>query len=480
MQIVDMVYFWARTAPLRPAVIEPEGVVTYAALARGIEAAAEHFARNIPDKSKPVAISLIRGSKTLIGVLGLLRAGFGVVLAYKSVLEHLASAGADTLVCERDAPKWSGGTNVVFDDGWIRYGTSAADGDAAIPYPRIKEGPIICFTSGSTGRPKPIVCPQKSWQQRVLFPLNSAYASYDRMLIVPGLITSWGLSRGYEALYAGRTICLAPTEEAMLWIANYYEVDTILASPQQALTLADKQARGTRYPLSSLKSLQIGASAIAPDGVARVQKYLCRNIILIYGSTEAGVVALAPYEMIADVPGAAGFLLPDVEVEIVDDTGRVMPAGAEGLVRVRTPVLAENVVAGVSGPEWFYPGDIGSIAENGLLCIYGRVTDVLNRGGDKFSITDFETFLGTCHGVVDAGVCTLMGKSGFEEAWVALVLDPSVNMEALGHAIQSNPTFGRNVDKLFAVEAIPRGALGKIQRDELKTMLQAIDSEQAA
>ena len=37
---------------------------------------------------------------------------------------------------------------------------------------------------------------------------------YIRMLVVPSLVTSWGLSRAYEALYAGRTVCTAPTEEA--------------------------------------------------------------------------------------------------------------------------------------------------------------------------------------------------------------------------------------------------------------------------
>ena len=58
MHIVDMVYFWARTTPQRPATIQMDGIVTYHALAQGIESAAEYFAHNIPDKSKPVAISV--------------------------------------------------------------------------------------------------------------------------------------------------------------------------------------------------------------------------------------------------------------------------------------------------------------------------------------------------------------------------------------------------------------------------------------
>jgi len=79
MHIVDMVYFWARTSPRRPAVIEPAGSMTYAAFAHAVEAAAEHFAQNIADKPRPVAVSIQTGSKMLVALLGLLRASSGRV-----------------------------------------------------------------------------------------------------------------------------------------------------------------------------------------------------------------------------------------------------------------------------------------------------------------------------------------------------------------------------------------------------------------
>ena len=198
---------------------------------------------------------------------------------------------------------------------------------------------------------------------------------------------------------------------------------------------------------------------------------------MIYGSTEAGVVATAPYDMIANTRGAVGYVLPGVDVEIVSDADRLLPAGREGFVRVRSPVLAENLAAAKAPSGWFYPGDLGSITADGMLCIAGRATDVLNRGGDKFSITDFEAFLAGCPGVKDAGVCTLMGHSGREEAWIGLVLDPSTDMGALRQAVESHPSFGTNYDKIFVVETIPRGTLGKVQRAELKKMLFEISGE---
>src|SRR5665213_1611429 len=162
-----MVYFWARTVPMRPAVMQPAGSVTYASLARSMDSAARHFAEAISDKSKPVAISIHSGSKLLIALLGLLRAGFDVVLASKGVFPHLASAGVSTLVIERDTASWDGGTNIIFDDNWLSIGIKAETYDR--PYEQTRfGGNIICFTSGTTGRPKIVVCPQSSWQQRVL------------------------------------------------------------------------------------------------------------------------------------------------------------------------------------------------------------------------------------------------------------------------------------------------------------------------
>ena len=354
-------------------------------------------------------------------------------------------------------------------------GTAADKQPKPPPQSRTTGGNIMCFTSGTTGRPKVVVCPPRSWQQRVLFPLNSVYSEYKRMLVVPGLSTSWGISRVYEALHFGRTVCLAPPSAAMLAMAGTYEADTMLVSPQQALMLADLQEKVTHYSLPALKTVQLGASAITRDGILRIKKHLCREVVIIYGSTEAGVVAAAPYDY--GRRARRRRIHPSgCRRQIVDDLDRLLPAGREGFVRVRSPVLFENLAAAQTPPGWFYPGDIGWINPNGLLCIVGRSTDVLNRGGEKFSITDFENFLLSCPGVKDAGVCTVMGHSG--RGGVDWAGDPAVGgLGALRQAVEANTSFGTNYDKIFVVEAIPRGTLGKVQRAELKKMLFAISGE---
>jgi acyl-coenzyme A synthetase/AMP-(fatty) acid ligase len=477
MHIVDMVYFWARTIPMHPAVMLPTGSVTYASLARSMDSAARYFAEAVPDKSKPVAISIHNGSKLVIALLGLLRAGFDVVLANKGVFPNLGSAGVSTLVIERDTAAWDGGTNLMFDDNWLNIGIKAEKYDKPYAHAPSGGGNIICFTSGTTGRPKIVVCPQSSWQHRVLFPLNSVFSHYERMLVVPGLVTSWGFSRAYEALHSGRTVCLAPPGLEALWMANTYDIDTILVSPQQALELAEIQEKRADFPLTALKSVQIGAASMNGSSVRRIQNSLCRNVIMIYGSTEAGVAALAPYDMVGGTDNAVGYVMPGVEVEIVDAVDHPMPRGKEGFVRVRSQVFALNMAASGAVEEWFYPGDLGWLTENNLLCITGRGSDVVNRGGHKLSITDVEEFLRSCFGVQDAGACTVAGEAGFSQVWAALVLQPAADMAALRHAIESNAEFKNNIDKIFVVETVPRGTLGKVQRDELKKMLQSIGEQ---
>jgi acyl-CoA synthetase len=156
----------------------------------------------------------------------------------------------------------------------------------------------------------------------------------------------------------------------------------------------------------------------------------------------------------------------------------LLPIGAEGFVRVQTPfsraIGAARASDGGAESGWYYPGDIGRLTENGVLCIAGRREDVLNRGGVKLATTDFEEFLGAAPGVRDAGACSVMGETGFAEIWVGVVLEDGADMGTFRQYIESNEMYQGNIDKMFVVEVVPRGENRKLQRQELQAMLQSI------
>jgi acyl-coenzyme A synthetase/AMP-(fatty) acid ligase len=220
---------------------------------------------------------------------------------------------------------------------------------------------------------------------------------------------------------------------------------------------------------------------ISRQGVERLKINLCRNVIIYYSSTETGTVAISPHDMIAEIPEAVGFVVPEVKVEIVNAAGAALPVGAEGFVRVQTPFSdaagATRAPDADAAPKWYYPGDIGRLTDKGVLCIAGRREDVLNRGGVKLATTDVEEFLLAAPGVCDAGVCSVMGETGFAEIWVGVVLDDGADMGEFRRRIESNQNFSRNIDKMFVVEEIPRGENRKLQREQLQAMLKSIVEE---
>jgi acyl-coenzyme A synthetase/AMP-(fatty) acid ligase len=479
MQVVDAILFWANATPARPAIIQPHGVQTYRMLADSIMAAAGHFARSELDPAKPVAIAIEDSARMLVASLGLLHAGFSIVPTTQALLPHLALTGADTLVSEHGGLVWADRTTILFNESWM--GAQSRRSDAG---PRPVAGPennMIFFTSGSTGRPKMIVHTPQARAVRIRYMKDLTVVDFERALVVPSLFSTYGFYTVSAILDVGKTVCFAPFGQPALLLANVYNVDMMVASAQQAIALAEIQEKGSRIRLPNLKALRTGGGMLSRQGADRLKRNLCRNIIMAYSATEAGAMALAPHDMIAGIPDAVGFLVPGVKVEIVDAVGTVLPAGSEGFVRVQTPLTNALAVArkpdSSPEPHWYYPGDIGRLTDNGVLCIAGRREDLLNRGGVKLSTTDVEEFLLAAPGVRDAGVCSRMGEAGFVEIWVGVVLEDGTDMGEFRQHIESNQKFSGNIDKMFVVEEIPRGENRKLQREQLQAMLKSIIEE---
>jgi acyl-coenzyme A synthetase/AMP-(fatty) acid ligase len=482
MQIVDTILFWANATPARPAIIQPHGILTYRMFADAVMAAAGHFSRSELDPAKPVAVAIEDPARMLVASLGLLHAGYSVVLASQALLERLPVTGADTLVSEHGGTVWTDRTTILFNEAWMGAHTRRGGTSAVVPQAAARDGDVIFFTSGSTGRPKMVVHGPQARAQRILTLKNTEFFAFERALVVPSLASEFGFHRASKVLDDGKTVCFAPLGQPTLLLANVYNIELIVASTQQAIALAELQEKGAHIRLPSLKALRTGGGMISRQGVDRLKRNLCRNIIVVYASTEAGTVAVAPHDMIANIPEAVGFVLPEVKVEIVDAAGAVLPIGSEGFVRVQTPLtkLSEAARKADSGPEsyWYYPGDIGRLTDNGVLCIAGRREDVLNRGGVKLATTDVEEYLLAAPGVRDAGVCSVMGEAGFAEIWVGVVLEDRVDMGDFQRHIESNQKFSGNIDKMFVVEEIPRGENRKLQREQLQAMLKSIVEEE--
>jgi acyl-coenzyme A synthetase/AMP-(fatty) acid ligase len=486
MQLIDEICFWAKVTPHRPAIIQPDLILTYRMLADAIDTSVQRIARSGFDRGDPVAVLLDNPGKTLAVCFALLQSGYAIAPVDADLLPYLQTAGIRCLI-HATAAQIPGGNNIRFDDSWL-YGSSAT---AVIPGPlaRLEPGAVatVFFTSGTTGAPKKTVQTAEAMQERFNMVPLTGEADCDRTLVMMTLNTTFGFFGACTILRAGKTVCFAPPGVPSLLMVGTYRVEAISASPQQVIALLELVEKGGRYQLDSLKQVRIGGGSITNRLAARLQSNLCRKLFASYGTSELGKIAGASYDMIAGVPDAVGFVYPLVQLEIVDEDGMQVAAGVEGLVRCRTPYFLENLA--VNNPNlaadreaaWWYPGDVGWRAPNGVLCISGRSDDVINLGGAKLSALALDEDLLTYPGLRDAAVCAVKGAGGVDRIWVAIVpaADGS-DFAKFDLAIRSNPKFGAEIDELMVVDRVPRNRLGKVQRNELKATLLRLKSQSKA
>jgi acyl-CoA synthetase (AMP-forming)/AMP-acid ligase II len=271
------------------------------------------------------------------------------------------------------------------------------------------------------------------------------------------------LSRGGTIYYFGAS------SESTIQAFDLYNIQTMITSPSGVAEYLKfyEQQRAFRCNFESI----ISSGGLLPKSLSeRVLATMCQRLFSSYGATETGTIAFAPAQMIADVPGAVGFVTPGAEVEIVDGSDNPLGAGKEGIVRTRTAQMVDGYVGNPEATArafrngWFYPGDIGSLTEDGLLIIHGREASVLNIGGDKVRPELVEDALTAFAGVDQAAAFTRKNDMDVPELWAALVCRPDLDIGALQGHCERRLGQGFVPRGFIRIEQLPLNAAGKVDR----------------
>ncbi len=176
-----------------------------------------------------------------------------------------------------------------------------------------------------------------------------------------------------------------------------------------------------------------------------------------------------------------GRVEPGSEVVAVDDAGTALSPGSEGELLLRSPKqmmgYVENVSGAIRGGGWLTTGDIGIVDADGWVKVTGRIKDIINRGGEKFSAREIENAL--CeHPAIAAAAVLGVPEPRLGEQVVAYVTT---------RAGQGFPGFDSLIEHLrgtriapqkypvaiTAIAAMPTTATGKVQKPELALRWQA-------
>ena len=188
----------------------------------------------------------------------------------------------------------------------------------------------------------------------------------------------------------------------------------------------------------------------------------------IWATTEA-VGALRPGLQ----PGPVTRIAPGAQVRLVDDEGRNVPRGEVGEFLVRGPYVTVGYWVGpdriddATRDGWYYSGDLMRQGEGDELWFIGRKKDIIIRGGSNISPVEVERVLLSHPLVRDAVVFGMPDPVLGQRVAAVVQLSSAVGDAALGAILKDTRrqlADYKAPERLWAVDAVPRNPLGKVDR----------------
>jgi len=369
--------------------------------------------------------------------------------------------------------------------GWERLPTApaTAPGGAAPHRPAAPdESCLLLFTSGTTAVPKGVRHSSRSLLAEARSYRDEALLGAEHPVLIPAPVAHIG------AVVAATLLpCLtaAPTVLLSSWDADVAaracareRVALAIGAPVFLSELLDRYEREPAEERAHRISMfHTGAAPTGDSVVVRAQR-LGVTAWRAWGMTEAPTVTSGhPGDPLERRAGTDGRVDVGSEVQAVDERRRPLPAGTRGELRLRSPKLMlgyldpEHQAAAVDADGWFYTGDIGVVDTDGWVTIQGRLRDIINRGGEKFSAAEIESVIGTHPDVETVAVVGLPDQRLGEQVGAFVTVRPGrrwpgeaallAHLESHQLARQKLPVVWRVLDRM------PCTPTGKVQKRDL-------------
>ena len=442
-----------------------------------------------------VAVQVEKSVDAILLYLGCVRTG-GVYLPLNTgytltELEYfIADAEPKVVVCSPEkrggvaalaARLGVGAVETLGDDG--RSGSLIEKAAAALPdFATVAREPgdlaAILYTSGTTGRSKGAMLTHDNLASNALV-LRDYWRFTDKDVLIHAL----PIYHTHGLFVATNTILLAAA--TMIFLARFDAGEVIRLMPEATSlmgvpTFYVRLAQDERMDRATAANMRLFISGSAPLLTETHREFSARTghaILERYGMTETNMNTSNPYD--GDrMAGTVGFPLPGVALRIVDaDTARPLPAGEIGMIEVKGPNvfsgywrMPEKTASEFRADGFFITGDLGMIDERGYVSIVGRGKDLIISGGLNVYPKEVEGEIDALPGVDESAVFGLAHPDFGEAVTAAVVLKPGAKLteaEVLGALSERLARF-KLPKRVVFVEALPRNAMGKVQKAMLR------------
>ncbi|GHF27395.1 (2,3-dihydroxybenzoyl)adenylate synthase [Pseudolysinimonas yzui] len=343
-----------------------------------------------------------------------------------------------------------------------------------------------CFllSGGTTGLPKLIVRTHNDYaynvratasatgfSERTVY-LSTLPASHNFALACPGIL---------GALFVGGTAVMLPSPEPARAFETIRREGVTVASavPAVAQRWLEHQRESGAGPMPSFEVLQVGGSRMPDELAARVRPELGATLQQVFGMAE-GLINMTrlddPDDVILTTQGRP--VSPADEIRILDDQGGELPDDAVGSIVTRGPYTPrgyfqakeQNARAFLDG--WYASGDLVQRRPDGNLVVHGRDKDTINRGGEKISAEEVESFAYRIDGIRLAAVVGTPDPILGERICLCVVLRTEVTV-TLDDVRASFARAGlapfKHPEQLELLDEMPLTKVGKVDKAALRT-----------
>lgn len=343
----------------------------------------------------------------------------------------------------------------------------------------------ITLSSGTTGDPKGVLFSHEYMLDRIAKTMTEAPG---RIRLVPmDMNMSIGCVFMLGVLINGGTVVFPKSHQPSDIAAaiTRHQVTHIFLSPAIAMAIVKTLPSDEGLAFPHITHLRLGGASASANLLATLRQRFTPNIYLAYGLSEIGGVSLASLDSLTQWPGSAGKVKHWVKVEAVDESGKVLPPGQSGELRIRLEPLPEGYwnddakTAKAFRDGWFYSGDRGRVNEQGVLFIEGRMDVSFNVNGNHVDPLDIEKIVMQHPQVLEAAVFPLDVDDDSKILALAVIRKPGTGKLQLKE--YCNEQFGWRAPKqFFIMDDFPRTPSGKVLRDKLPDMARnAIDQAMA-
>jgi long-chain acyl-CoA synthetase len=264
-----------------------------------------------------------------------------------------------------------------------------------------------------------------------------------------------------------------------------YRVTKTMLTPTMVI-MALQEPDFDKFDLSSLRQFMYGSSPMAVEWIRRaLERFKGVDVIQGYGLTETSpILTILGMDVHVDALKrndftrlrAAGQAIVGVDLRILDDDGNEVPTGEVGEVAVR----GANVTRGyLDRPEdnaaafrkgWFHTGDVGRVDAEGYMYLMDRKKDMIITGGENVYSSEVEAVIYQHASIHE---CAVVGvpDDRYGEALLAVVVPAAgktITPEELIEHCRGKIGGYKIPRRVVVMDALPRSAMGKILKTELR------------